>query len=268
MKQSATTHKAIRAFGFQKKTAHACYILWLTIFSINTTQAQVWGPPPVKLLDRTTVGKHICVKLSDGSDCGTETWTITVQTDSTRSIRAYTDWSATETQMNVFLRTDKNYRPLEAFANVYLGGRLSGTGLYVVEGETLAVTVNAPDELFVERLPLPGDFSLLLHPISIDGWHFGYYDKRGEKTQRGAIFTLGAARRSVLVKQLPMPLTFYGTETITVPAGTFETEHYRFGAPPISAEVWIHGPDRVVIKHEYPRNDTRFLLTELVETSR
>ena len=65
-----------------------------------------------------------------------------------------------------------------------------------------------------------------------------------------------------------MPLTFYGAETITVPAGTFETEHYRFGTPPISAEVWIHGPDRVVIKHEYARNDTRFLLTDLVETSR
>ena len=268
MKHKAMTEKAIYDPEIRRKTIHACFVLSVVILLMNSVQAQVWGPPPVKLLDRTTVGKHICFKLSDGSDCGTETWAITVQSDGTRSIRAYTDWSATETQINVFLRADKNYRPLEAFANVYLGGRLSGTGLYVVDGKTLTVTVNAPNDYFVERLPLPGDFSLLLHPISIDGWHFGYYDKQGQDTQPGAIFTLGAARRSVLVKNIAMPLTFYGTETITVPAGTFETEHYRFGTPPISAEVWIHGPDRVVIKHDYARNDTRFLLTELVETLR
>lgn len=261
----------------QQKTGNAeicrrsvifCCVLWASVFVANNAAAQSWKQPLIKLLDRAVSGKHICTKLSDGSDCGTETWVITVQSDGTKTLRTYMDWSATETQINVFLKTDMDYRPIEAFANVYSRGRLFGSALYVVQDNTLTATVNAPDDYFVETMPLPDNFSLLLHPISADGWHFGYYEKQGDDTQTGSVFTLGAAGRSVLVKKIEMPLTFIGTENITVPAGKFVTEHYRFGEPDTSAEVWVTGTDRVVVKHEYPANDSRWLLTEMEETTR
>ncbi len=255
--------KIISQQAIRKKRVYFCSVIFMTFFIAGDLAAQSWKKPLVKLLDRSVSGKHVCVKLSDGGDCGTEMWAITVQTDGTRTLRTYMDWSATETQINVFLKTGENYRPIEAFANVYSRGRLFGSAFYVVRSDTLTATVNAQDDYFVEAMPVPKNFSLLLHTIAADGWHFGYYDRQEKGAQPGSVFTLGAAGRSVLVKEITMPLTFIGTETITVPAGKFETEHYRFGDPSASADVWLTGRDRVMIKHEYPTNDSRWLLVEI-----
>jgi len=268
MNQKAINHQGTEYPVFWRRFTRLSCIFCVFVFIAGNATAQSWKKPPIKLLDRAISGKHICTKLSDGSDCGSETWVITAQSDGTRTIRTYMDWSATETQMNIFLKTDQDYRPIEAFANVYSRGRLFGTALFVVHDDTLMATVNAPDKYFVETMPVPDNFSLLLHPIAADGWHFGYYDKQGPDTQTGSIFTLGAAGRSVLVKEIEMPLTFIGTETITVPAGKFDTEHYRFGDPAASADVWFTGRDRMMVKHEYPTNDSRLLLTEVEEIER
>ncbi len=209
-------------------------------------------------------GTSVCEKIKDGSYCGTEKWTITSQADGTRTLRSFLDWTGSGSQVNLVLRIDENFRPLDAFANVYSNGKFFGTGSYIVNGNTVNVNVNAPDGPFTEQVEMEENFSLLLHPISADGWHYGYYDHDAGGEQTGHICILGMVGRSVLCAQAPTPLEYVGKETITVPAGTFETDHYHFGK---QADVWVMGPDRLMVQHEYRVNGTLFKLTELSEVT-
>ena len=163
--------------------------------------------------------------------------------------------------MNLIMRADESLKPIDAFITVYSQGAFLGSGFYAVNGDVLDVTVRAPDEYFTDQIELPDDFSLLLHPISADGWHFGRYDRAAGGPQPLTLCTLGAARRSVHCAPYPQVLEFVATETLTVPAGTFETEHYKFGD---DADVWITGADRIMIQHEYRVRDSRWQLATIV----
>ena len=48
-----------------------------------------------------------------------------------------------------------------------------------------------------------------------------------------------------------------GIEKVTVPAGTFTTEHYRVN----DFDVWVMGADRVLVKYQWPSLDREYLLT-------
>ncbi len=217
------------------------------------------------LITRTLTGGLACKNMADGSACGIDTFTMTVQSDGTRILRTFFDWSITASQMNTVIRVDKEFSPLDAFAMAYLGGSFSGSGFYVVTDDTLDMFVNSPDERFAEKVARPENFSLLLHPISADGWHFGYYDMDKGGKQAGHTCTLGEIRRSVHCEMQEKTYEHLGSEMLTVPAGTFETEHFLFG----NTHVWVTGPDRIVVQHEHQddRGGTRFQLTELKETS-
>ena len=213
-----------------------------------------------KVTIRTINGSHICTTMRDGTPCGSDHWTITEQNDGTRTIRSFHDGTVRGTQMNLVMRADEDLKPLEAFINVYSQGNFLGSGFYVMNDGKLDVTVNAPDEYFTDQVELPEHYSLLLHPISVDGWHFGRYDRAVGGAQPITLCTLGAARRSVHCGTYPLELEFVADETLTVPAGTFETEHYRFGP---DTDVWITGPDGIMVQHEYRVRDSRWQLTEI-----
>lgn len=216
------------------------------------------GPPVVQ---RTLSGAHVCTGLFDGKPCGEDRWTMTVQSDGTRTLRSFLNQSNFGTQINLLMHSDaETFRPINAFANVYSGGAFLGAGHYAVDGDTLRVSVSSPKEHFVETVDLPETFTLLLHPISADGWHYGAgFDANGPAVQMHNLCTLGSAGRSVNCAVYPIRLEFLGRETITVPAGTFETEHYKFGE---NTEVWIAGRDRVMIQHEYAVRGSRYQLVE------
>ena len=217
------------------------------------------GPP---IIERTLSGKHVCMGLEDGKPCGEDTWTMTLHSDGTRMIRSHLNQSNYGTQIDLVMHADaKTFRPIHAYASVYSGGGWLGAGQYAVEDDTLRVAVTTPLEQFVETVDLPENFTLLLHPISADGWHYGAgYDKAKGGVQMHNLCTLGAAGRSVHCAVYPIALEFLGMEELTVPAGTFNTEHYRFGE---NTDVWITGPDRVMIQHEYRVRGSRYQLVEL-----
>ena len=212
---------------------------------------------------RKISGAHTCTLLADGAPCGGEVFIHTVQPDGTRTLRAFTDWVSGKGQITLVLRATEDFTMREAFAQVYSEGKNFGTGYYVVTDSAVEATVNGPEGVFTHSDPLPETYSLLLHPVSADSWHFSRYDKTQGGEQTVAIYTLGGAGRSVLGAFFPIALRFIADETITVPAGTFETEHYKFGK---DADVWFMGPDRIVVRHEYTVNGTRYELTELTTT--
>ena len=59
-----------------------------------------------------------------------------------------------------------------------------------------------------------------------------------------------------------MPYEYIGDEVIETPAGRFDTQHFRMMG---STDVWIHGPDRILVRMLMARFDREYLLTEFTE---
>ncbi len=218
------------------------------------------APPANGSIVRSVSGTLGCTTLVKGEPCGRELWTLTLQPDGSRTMRVFFDGGRDAQQINTIYRSDASFQFLEAFTNVYSKGKLLGSGFYVADGAHLGVTTHSDTGFMTERVPLPGKYSVLLHPPSLDGWHFGLYDQAAGGRQPASIFIFGAADGGPRVTAFPITLEYVGRETITVPAGSFETEHYHFGK---DTDVWITGADRIMIRHEYRASGTRFELTHI-----
>jgi hypothetical protein len=149
---------------------------------------------------------------------------------------------------------------MEAFSTAYDKGKLLGSGFYVADGGNLDVSTRGSAGFKSEQLPLPEKFSVLLHPPSLDGWHYGAYDMKTAGPQPVPTFIFGGAGGGPRVAAFPITLEFVGREKVTVPAGTFDTERYHFGK---DTDVWTTGPDRIMVRHEYRKSDTRYELTRI-----
>ena len=57
-----------------------------------------------------------------------------------------------------------------------------------------------------------------------------------------------------------MSLERIGEETVETPAGRFDSVHYRLAG---FSDVWIHGPDRLMVKMQVPARDLEYLLVRL-----
>jgi hypothetical protein len=209
---------------------------------------------------RSASGTLQCRVVADGTPCGTDTFLMTVQSDATRTLRARAELPDRGMQIDIVLRVDRNFRPINAFSQTYSEGAFLGAGFWAVEGGTLTAMVKTPERLAEEKIPVPANFSMLLHPVAADGWHFGYYDKAKGGKQTSNRCAVGAARESIRCALAPATLEFVADETIRVPAGTFKTEHYKFGE---STDVWLTGADKLVVQHEYRTFGIRYQLTEL-----
>ncbi len=209
---------------------------------------------------RTVSGVLECRSLDGDAPCGDETWTLTVQPDGTRTMRTFLDAGRDGQQINTIYRSDAAFGFIEAFSNVYDEGRLLGSGYYVADGAELRVATLGTAGFKAEQLPLPPKFSVLLHPPSLDGWHFGRYDVQAGGAQPVPTFVFGAVDGGPRLAAFPISLQFVGRETIKVPAGTFDTEHYHFGK---DTDVWFTGPDRIMVRHEYRKAGTRYELARL-----
>ncbi|MCS6948787.1 MAG: hypothetical protein NZM12_14350 [Steroidobacteraceae bacterium] len=52
-----------------------------------------------------------------------------------------------------------------------------------------------------------------------------------------------------------------GETDVSVPAGEFRADHYRSG----DNDIWVLGPDRLVVRYVVPRADSEFVLVRLDE---
>lgn len=238
---------------------------WLRTVLLGTALASIAAcsapqrpePPANSSIARTITGEMDCRTLDKGEPCGREHWTLTVQADGSRTMRSFFDGGRDAQQINVVYRADAAFHFLEAFSNAYSKGKPIGSGFYVADGGQLQVVTRDGTGFHAEQLPLPERFSVLLHPPSLDGWHFGQYDMARGGPQPVSTFVFGAVDGGPRVAAFPITLEFVGRERITVPAGTFDTEHFRFGR---NTDVWTMGTDRIMVRHEYRKSNTRFEL--------
>ena len=111
--------------------------------------------PANSTIVRIVSGELDCTTLGKGEACGRENWTLTVQSDGTRTMRSFLNGARDAQQINVIYRSDASFHFIEAFSNAYDKGKLLGSGFYVADGANLEVTTRGAAGFKSEQLPLP-----------------------------------------------------------------------------------------------------------------
>jgi hypothetical protein len=75
----------------------------------------------------------------------------------------------------------------------------------------------------------------------------------------------GAAGPQALLGRLyTQNLKFLGTESITTPAGTFATDHFKIDS---AVDIYVTGPDAIMVRFEWKPADRIYELVNLEQST-
>jgi hypothetical protein len=202
--------------------------------------------------------------MAKGNATGSEHFYLTVHSDTTRVMRAFTRIPARGVQINVVLRADANFRPIDAYVSIFSGAKLKGVGFYSVDGDQVNAQLTGIGGHRTRTTTVPAKFSLVTHPLALDGWHSWYAREDTREAQPLNVYFIDgdsrAAADSMLGSLRSLSIMYVGEEVVTVPAGSFATKHYRIVG---MADFWVTGPDRLLVRYKWPTIDRMYELTSL-----
>ena len=203
--------------------------------------------------------------LETGAVIGSEDWHLSVHPDGSRTLQTVNRLDLADAQRHVTLRVEESFRPLELTAVYYTGGVWRGTGLFSVAGDTLHAVVKTPNGLIQQERPVPDDFAFIPHPLATDAWATWSYDRARGGVQTRTVYDLDGradSAGSMLGKLYDQPLELIGTQEVTTPAGTFQTDHFRAGE---YAHIYLTGPDAILVRFVWDSDTykTEFVLKSL-----
>jgi len=209
-------------------------------------------------------GEYRNETIASGERRGSEKFELLIHPDGSRTISIASDMTTRNAWFTVVLRNDASFRPLEASAFYWNGGRYKGSGHFLVMNDLVRGESNGPVSGSQAReTEIPARFSIGLHPVSADGWHTAQHDPNGAALQTISLYSVEASAdltKPVLGSLVPLQIEFVGEETIEVPAGRFETRRYRLAG---MNDLWVHGEERIVIRSDLPARGLRYVLTRL-----
>jgi hypothetical protein len=210
-----------------------------------TTAGATEGPPNASLT-RVIEGRYENRAAGSGNVLGTEHFRLNVHPDGTRCIAIWSNSASRGTQITSNVCVDRAFRPLEAYARYWIGGKYRGSAWIRIQGNKLSLVSQAGDQPGAMDIEVPAAFSLGTHPISADAWHVAAL---GASTQATATsFTLdpsGDASSPLLGKLVPIPIVRLPDEDVAVPAGRFKARHVRLSGV---TDYWVTGDDWLVVK--------------------
>lgn len=202
---------------------------------------------PTSVVTRTVEGRYEQRRLRDDAVLGVERFRLTTHPDGTRSLVIWNDLPARGSQMNVTLSVGADFRAQEAYARYWTAGRWRGSALVRVEGRRLLLQSRSAGANGNLEAEAPEHFSLGTHPVSGDGWHLAAAQLTGN-VGVGRAFILNPAgdpASPLLGQWADIPIERIGSERITVPAGSFDTQHFRLAG---ASDYWVTGDDWMVVK--------------------
>jgi hypothetical protein len=203
------------------------------------------GPPNASLV-RVIDGRYENRAAGTGNVLGTEHFRLNVHSDGTRCIAIWSNSASRGTQITSNVCVDAAFRPLEAYARYWIGGKYRGSAWIRVNGTRLNLVSQAGTQPGSMDLDVPAAFSLGTHPISADAWHVAAL---GASTQAEATsFTLnpsGDAGTPLLGALVKIPIVRLADEEVSVPAGRFKARHLRLSG---LTDYWATGDDWLVVK--------------------
>ncbi len=201
---------------------------------------------------------------------GHEDWIVTAHPDGSRTVEAFVDLREQGHQSNVILRVDQNFRPLDAYANFWRFGAYGGSARFWMEPQTAPLddilhgNIVGPKGTATLSELVPDKLSLRVHPVITEGWQVQSHDKREPGAQTHALYnmvtTSGEGIRGI-GQMVDNEIIYHGRETVTVPAGTFEADHYTFYFG--RYDIWLWSEDQILVRYVAEANGREYRLTKL-----
>lgn len=234
--------------------------------------------PPIV---RDTRGKILYID-EDGTERGREWFGFSFHKDGQVTLRAHCEIDDSQVERDVVQSMTSRFAPLDCFNRLHVHGAFLGTGWIRIteteaECEVFNVQLGRIRQVVPLRLPAT---SLVSHPLSSDSLLMANFDhSKPERIQSwdGGLATsplLDGASGPLLSVEGRRSVEYVGPERITVPAGTFDTQHYRLLMSPKpdgtqrSYDIWTTPPDFVFVRGEvrgYLSNKTGYGRYELVK---
>jgi len=186
--------------------------------------------------------------------------------------------SAPDVERDSVLTVDRTLRPIDAFVRIETGGQFTGMGWYNFTRKYVSCeALTAPNNRVSYLKEIPSNpFCFCTHAIVGDAWMIAAKSGSVDNTRTlTVLYTVtlnkqGATGPGLETKAFGVERV--GPETVTVPAGTFETIHYRCGAVPEHMDlndadfrynIWVTDDIfKLAVLSMYP-GKTRFELTDL-----
>lgn len=214
---------------------------------------------------RMATGTHSFYEEDGETLRGEEYFRMIAHGDGSRTMMITKNMFSNDRQHNITMRVDPMFRPIEAYASYWYPDGFKGSVRVTVDRDQLHATSWGPVGRTEHEVLVPEALAIVSHGEGLNAWSASVQDPKD--TQPG-VSARELARTSyfispvkdgdgpVLGKLTPATLTRVGEETITVPAGTFETIHYSTGA----LEIWAMKGDRVLVQQIF--RGEHYVLTE------
>jgi len=213
-------------------------------------------------------------KTGAGFERGREDWWLTENRDGSRTMRTLAMTDDSKFVRDVIYTLGADRRPLQVLIQLQVDEQLIGTGYFRVSGDTMNIVTDGVDTGHtIQSVKVPQRFHVLTHAVMLDGWPAWAFDEASGGTQSIAVYTtspLWNGTSGPLGRMTQQRFTLLGSEQITVPAGTFQARHFRFGDdedPGRASHVWVTGENNILVKYDWPPYEMEYLLESLVTES-
>ena len=213
--------------------------------------------------------------LTDGvGEMGREFFSVTVQPDGERTLRAQCEMDDDRLLRDVVLTVDAEWRPKDAFMRLTLDGRLLGTSWFNFTTRTAHCEgLTSRDGRVSQRFELNEDIeSFGTHALHGDAWvvarlrrHAGPMEKFALATFTNSTRANGASGPTLIhLGEGYSRIHDLGEEILEVPAGRFTTRHIRIDVPGVDDfEVWAGGEDCLPVQLRSKNLRQTYVLVEL-----
>ena len=201
--------------------------------------------------------------LSTRATRGEERFHISVLADGTRLVSAVSRYGPRDIFRQSLTRLDASMRPVDSTLHYWIEGAWRASGIITVDGDRVAVTNRGPLGDRTHTVTIAGPFAVLPHQLSPDSMRVLLYDKALDGEQTLTVYDpdpLAEGPDGLLGRVTTQPIVYNGQTTVTVPAGTFDVDHFTVGE---YTDLFVTGPDAVLVKWSFPRIDREHVLIRL-----
>jgi hypothetical protein len=237
----------------------------LSFCALSYAQAETAETKTNSNVLRMVTGAHSFYEEDGTTLRGQEFFRMIAHTDGSRTMMVTKNMFSDDRQHNIVMRVDPVFRPIEMFGSYWYPEGFKGSVRIAVDGDLLHATSVGPIGRTEHELRMPDAFAIISHAEGLNAWNSSVMDPDDEDSTEGRVtlertaYFISPVRNGdgpVFGNKIQSTLTRIGEETITVPAGTFDTIHYSTGA----LEVWAIKGDRILAKQTF--RGENYLLTE------
>ena len=220
-----------------------------------------------------TIRGRIDYIRDDAGVSGREWFTVTVQPNGERTLRAHCEMDDVNLLRDVVQTVDANWLPVDSFVRLTKDGAFIGGAWFRFTDRAVECEAYTVAEGRVSQVIETGERVRIFasHPLMTDGWQCAAFDRASsETTQTIAPWANSSPRpdggSGPLAAVGHKIIDYVGEETLSVPAGRFDCRHFRLHAsnpeaPPL--ETWVTGEDSQLVRLRWDLLESEYVLAEL-----